>query len=225
VKIGEEGDVLVKNPAIFSHYLNEDDRGKVVDGWISIGDYGHIEDGHLYILDRLEDIITADNGEHIYPKAVENRLKSSPYIQEAVCIGKDRPYMTAILNIDMNSVGRWADKNRINYTAYSDLSRHPKVIEFIKNEVINSMQELPEQARVMKFLILHKQLNANDGELTRTLKVRRRYVLEKYHLIIDDMYSNLEEVQVKDQLAGDSKETIEVISLQVIQLNIKQEVA
>jgi len=87
------------------------------------------------------------------------------------------------------------------------------------------MQELPEHARVMKFLILHKQLNANDGELTRTLKVRRRYVLEKYHLIIEDMYSDLEEVQVTEQLAGDSKETVEVISLQVIQLKIKQEVA
>lgn len=226
VKIGEEGDIFVRNSATFSQYLNEEDREAVVDGWISIGDYGYInDDGHLYILDRLEDIITAENGEYIYPRLVENSLKSSPYIQEAVCFGKDRPYMTAILNIDMNSVGRWADKNRINYTAYSDLSRHPSIIEFIEKEVVKSMQKLPVQERVEKFLILHKQLNADDGELTRTLKIRRKFVQEKYHAIIEDMYSDILEVKVVDGVEYDGKENSETINLKVIQPIFKQGVA
>ena len=111
VKIGEDGIVYMKNNAIFSEYLHEEDQKQVIDGWFSLGDHGYLDElGHLHILDRQEDVITNTNGEIVYPRLVENELKSSPYIQEAVCFGKDRPYMTAILNIDMNSVGRWADK-------------------------------------------------------------------------------------------------------------------
>lgn len=221
VRIEENGDIFVKNSAIFSEYLNEEDRKLMVDGWISIGDCGRMEDGHLYILDRQEDIITAKNGESIYPRVVENTLKASPYIQEAVCFGKDKPYMTAILNVDMNSIGRWADKNRIIYTEYSDLSRHPQVVKFIEQEVNELMSKVPPEARVKKFAVLHKQFTANDGELTRTLKVRRKYIEEKYRSLIDGMYSDTQEVK----LTGADSESVEEISLQIIQLKIKQEVA
>lgn len=226
VKIGEDGNIFVRNSATFSKYLNEEDRETIVDNWITIGDYGYLnDDGHLYILDRLEDIVVSSDGQNVYPRLIENNLKSSPYIQEAVCFGKDKPYMIAMLNIDMNSVGRWADKNRINYTAYSDLSRHPEVIEFIEEEAIKSMKDLPNHARVKKFIILHKQLNADDGELTRTLKIRRKYVQEKYQAIIDDMYSDSLEVEVLEGLEYDEAKKGVTVRLKVIQPIFKQGVA
>lgn len=222
VKIGENGAVFVKNAAIFAEYLNEEDRKLVVDGWITLGDCGRLdEDGHLYILDRQEDIISTQKGELIYPRIIENKLKTSPYIQEAVCFGKDRPYMTAILNVDLNSVGRWADKNRVVYTEYSDLSRHPQVVDLIEQQVTELMNLVPPYARVKKFSILHKQFTGDDGELTRTLKVRRKFIEEKYQMLIDGMYSDTHEVV----LTGSELESVEEISLQVIQLKIKQEVA
>ncbi|MER2090889.1 MAG: AMP-binding protein [Sporosarcina sp.] len=222
VKIGENGTIYVKNPAIFSEYLNVEDRKLMVDGWISLGDCGRLdEDGRLYVFDRQEDIITAQNGELIYPGFVENTLKTCPYIKEAVCYGKDRPFMTAILNIDFNSIGRWADKKRIVYTEYSDLARHPQVIEFIEDQLTELMDQVPLHARVKKFSILHKQFTADDAELTRTLKARRNYIEQKYKKLIDGMYSDSNEVL----FASSELESVEEISLQVIQLKIKQEVA
>ncbi|QUW23335.1 AMP-binding protein [Sporosarcina sp. Marseille-Q4063] len=222
VKIAEDGQILVRNPAIFSQYLHEEDRKKVVDGWITLGDCGRIDDdGHLYILDRKEDIVTTVSDEKIYPSMIENKLRASPYIQEAICFGKNNPYMVAILNIDMNSVGRWADKNRIVYTTYSELARDPEVVKFIEKEVTRLMSQLPEKARVKKVAILHKQFNADDGELTRTLKVRRKYIEEKYHTLIEGLYSEVHEVKIMD----DGKESAVEINLQVVQLEIKQEVA
>ena len=222
VKVEADGTIYMKNNAIFSEYLNESDRKLVVDGWISLGDNGYLdEDGHLYILDRQEDVITNHAGEPVYPRLVENNLKSSTYIQEAVCFGKDRPYMTAIINIDLSSVGRWADKNRILYTEYSDLSRNPKVVELIEQEVMELMRQLPPHMRVQKFSILHKQFTADQGELTRTLKVRRKFVEEKYHKLMEAMYSDSEEVS----LSSSEIESSDEVSLTVIQLDIKQEVA
>ena len=222
VKVDADGTVYLKNNAIFSEYLNEDDRKLVVDGWITLGDNGYLdEDDHLHILDRQEDVIINPAGEPVYPRLVENNLKSSVYIQEAVCFGKDRPYMTAIINIDLSSVGRWADKHRIIYTEFSDLSRNPKVVELIEQEVTKLIEQLPPHMRVKKFSILHKQFTADQGELTRTLKVRRKFVEEKYHHLIDAMYSDSEEVL----LSSSETETLGDVSLTVIQLNSKQEVA
>ncbi|MCZ2257361.1 AMP-binding protein [Sporosarcina sp. G11-34] len=222
VKIGEDGQILVKNLAIFSKYLHEEDREKVIEGWISLGDCGRIDDnGHVYILDRKEDIVTASTGEPVYPSMVENKLRASPYIQEAICFGKDSPYLTAILNIDMNNVGRWADKKRIIYTTYSELARDAEVIEFIEEEVAKLMSQLPEKARIKKFAILHKQFNANDGELTRTLKVRRKHIEDNYESLIAGLYSEAGSVNILD----DTKETPEEINLQIIKLVMKQEVA
>ena len=222
VKVEADGTIYMKNNAIFSEYLNEEDRKLVVDGWISLGDNGYLdEDGHIHILDRQEDIITNDAGESVYPRLVENKLKSSIYIQEAVCFGKNRPYMTAIVNIDLSNVGRWADKNRIIYTEYSDLSRNPKVTELIEQEVIKLMGQLPSHMRIKKFSILHKQFTADQGELTRTLKVRRKFVEEKYYKLMEAMYSDSDEIP----LSSSEVESSGDVSLTVIQLDIKQEVA
>lgn len=222
VRVGEGGSIFVRNSATFAKYLHEEDHESMTDGWITLGDCGRLgQDGHLYILDRKEDIITDQGGKYIYPRIVENKLKSSPYIQEAVCFGKEKPYMTAIVNIDLNSVGRWADKQRLVYTEYSDLARNPQVVEFIEQQVTELMSQIPAYARVKKFSILHKQFTADDGELTRTLKVRRKYIEEKYQMLINGMYSNFSKVT----MGSSEMESIEEISLQVIQLNIKQEVA
>src|SRR5690606_29813644 len=128
---------------------------------------------------------------------IENKLKSTPFIQEAVCLGKDKPYLTALINIDFTSVGRWADKNRIVYTEYSDLSMNSKVISLIEDEVRKLMQELAPHENIRKFIILNKQFTADQGELTRTLKIRRNFVEEKYKDIIEAMYSNQEKVSMK----------------------------
>ena len=222
VKVEADGTIYLKNNAIFSEYLNEADRKLVVDGWISLGDKGYLDqDGHLHILDRQEDVITNEAGESIYPRIVENNLKSSVYIQEAVCIGKGRPYLTAIINIDLSSVGRWADKNRIVYTEFSDLSKNEKVIALIEQEVTKLIEQLPPHMRVKKFSVLHKQFTADRGELTRTLKIRRNFVEEKYHSLIEAMYSDSGQAV----LSSSENDALGDVSLTVVQLNSKQEVA
>lgn len=220
VKIAEDGEIFVKNPAIFARYLNKKDRMEVKDGWLTLGDCGYICDkGHLNILDRKEDIIKAPNGEFVYPSVVENKLKVSPYIQEAIIFGQERPYLTAILNIDFTNVGRWADSKNLAYTAYEDLAKREEVIALIEEEVAKLMDELPKSSRVRRYVILHKQFNANDGELTRTLKVRRRFIREKYQSLIEDMYAGAKESTVTiDKGSEDKYKT----SLQVIELIVNE---
>lgn len=213
VRVEEDGSIFVKNLSLFSRYLNEDFQKEITDGWICIGDCGHLdENGHLFITDRKEDIITAPNGLAIYPRKVENILKGSPYIQEAVCYGKDKPYITALLNINMNSIGRWADKKRIIYTEYADLAGHPEVIEFIEQEVEKIMEGLPPEMQVRKFLILDKQFTANDGELTRTLKVRRKFIYDQYKELVEGMYKESPAAKAE----GSGLESSEEVSLQMI---------
>lgn len=223
VHVDEDGLVYMKNNAIFSEYLHEEHRLEVTDGWISLGDHGYLDEvGHLHILDRQEDVFKNTAGETIYPRLIENQLKSSPYIQEAVCFGKNRSYITSIINIDMSSVGRWADKNRILYTEYSDLSRNPEVLALIEQEIEKLMNKLEPHNRVKKFSILHKQFTADQGELTRTLKIRRNFVEKKYSELIDAMYSNTEEValtKLQNESVG------EEVSLRVVQLKLKEGVA
>lgn len=216
VKIGIDGLVYLKNNAIFSRYLKPEHQRWIVDGWISLGDKGFIDkDGHLFILDRKEDVIVMPKGE-IYPHKIENIIKSSPYIQEAVVVGKNRPFLTALINIDMTTVGRWADKRRIIYTEFSDLSVNKDVIEFIEQEMIRLMDELPPQERVKKLILLPKQFTADAGELTRTLKIRRNHVENTYKDLIDAMYSNNGTVQVRISEAE--------IPLRIIQLERNLEV-
>lgn len=221
VKVNENNEIFVRNPAIFAHYLNPEDKKEVHDGWLSLGDCGYIaEDGQLVIQERKEDIIGGENDESVYPTAVENKLKVSPYIQEAIILGKERPYLTGILNIDITSVGRWADREQLVYTSYSDLSRNKKVVELIKAEVRKSMEDSPSYARVKRFVVLHHQFNADDGELTRTLKIRRKFIREKYQAVIESMYANEEYINMSE---GNENFTNEKIELRVIDLESKHE--
>ena len=214
VKIGKDGDILLRNSEAFVQSASSGQDG----GWISLGDCGSLdESGHLYVMDRKEDLITLANGETVYPTSVENKLKASPYIQEAVCFGKGKPYITAILNIDLNSVGKWADKNRIVYTNYSDLSQNPQVIEFIGKEVSSIGRGLEGGAAVKKFAILHKQLSANDHEMTRTLKIRRNFIKEKYSSLIESFYDDNQEMGIIETASKDDSSLPDTIRLQIVQ--------
>jgi len=191
VKISEEGEILIKSPGVFQGYFNNEILTKKVlnNGWMHMGDAGYIgNDGHLYVVDRMQDVFDSQDGEKISPAFIENKLKLSPYIREAVAIGKARPYIVAMVNIDIDNVGRWAAKQQLNYTRYSDLTALPEVVNLIENEVSNIMKVIPENLQVRKFILLDKELSTADQELTRLRKVRRNFVIEKYQYVINEMY-------------------------------------
>lgn len=222
-KISEEGEILLKSPSVFQgYYKNEKStRETIVDGWLRTGDAGYIDDdGHLYVIDRLKDVIRLDTGEMFSPQFIENKLKFSPYIQEAVAVGKGRPYVVAMINIDMSNVGRWAELNQIAYTTYTDLSAKPQVLELIHKEVARINQELEEKARIKKFVLLYKELDADDEELTRTKKVRRSFVAEKYRDLIEGLYSESDEIKVEGKIRyRDGKEHVIKTNLRVMSLD------
>jgi long-chain acyl-CoA synthetase len=204
VKVSETGEVLFRSPGVFQGYFKNDEatRDTVRDGWLHSGDAGFLDHaGHLKIVDRAKDVSRLASGTIFAPKYVENKLKFSPYVKEAVCIGQDRPYVTALVNIDLAAVGNWSERRGIAYTSYADLSQKPEVGELIRAEVARvnrSLAEDPEMrgARIRKFLILHKELDPDDEEITRTRKVRRGYIAQKYAPLIEALYGDRERVQV-----------------------------
>ena len=200
VKIADRGEVLVKHTGIFRGYLKNDDATREVidaDGWFHTGDAGYIDPrGHLVIIDRAKDVGALSDGTPFAPQFVENKLKFSPYIREAVAFGDQRPFVTAMIAIDMNTVGNWAERRSIAYTSYMDLSQKPEVHDLIRDEIRRCNETLPEAGRVRRFLLLTKDLEADDAEMTRTRKVRRRFVAEKYATVLDALYGGLEEVEL-----------------------------
>lgn len=220
VKISEEGEILIKSSSVCTGYYKNEKSTKetIVSGWLHTGDAGRLDDeGHLYIIDRIKDVIRLHSGEMFSPQFIENKLKFSSYIQEAVAIGKDRPYVVAMINIDMENVGRWAEKNQISYTTYTDLSSKPEVLELIQKQVNEINYTLPEKARVRKFVLLYKELDADDEELTRTKKVRRQFVAKKYEALIEGMYTTEERIRVEGKIKyRDGNEQIIQTTLQVV---------
>jgi long-chain acyl-CoA synthetase len=223
VKISEQGEILIKSPSVcLGYYKNEKATTETIeDGWLHTGDAGYLdEEGHLYVIDRLKDVIRLQTGEMFSPQFIENKLKFSPYIQEAVAIGRDRPYVVAIINIDMANVGRWAEKNQLVYTTYSDLSAKPEVIQLIQEQVNEINKTLPEKARVKKFVLLYKELDADDEELTRTKKVRRQFVAKKYAALIEGMYSESDQIAVEGTIKyRDGKEQTIKTTLKIVSID------
>ena len=222
VKIAEDQEVLVKSEANFSGYHNdyESTQNAFEDGWLKTGDAGYIDkDGHLLIIGRKEDIIRNKSGNAFSPDFIETRLKFSPYIKEAVTFGESRPYITAMINIDLGNVGNWAEDRMIPYTTYMDLSQQQPVEELILKEVIEVNKQLPEVMKIKKFVLLYKLLDADDEELTRTGKVRRRFVYGLYLKIIEAMYNNRKDVEVtgkvkyRDGRIGEIETKINVIEV------------
>ena len=198
IKIADKGEVLVRSANVFRGYLKNDEATREVidrDGWFHTGDAGFIDPrGHLVIIDRAKDVGSLADGSPFAPQFVENKLKYSPYIREAVAFGDEKPFVTAMIAIDMNTVGNWAERRSIAYTSYMDLSQKPEVRTLIRDEIRRGNETLPEAGKVRRFLLLTKDLEADDAEMTRTRKVRRRYVAEKYVSVIDAFYSGGTEV-------------------------------
>jgi long-chain acyl-CoA synthetase len=194
IRVDESGEVLIACPGLFCGYYKDPTAtaGALRDGWFRTGDAGFLDpDGHLVITDRARDVSRLQDGSVFAPQYVENKLKFSPYIKEAVAVGHGRPYVAGILNIDMDAVGSWAQKRGIPYTSYPDLAQNPSVYALITHEVQRSNLRLAPALRVKRFLLLHKELDPDDAEITRTRKLRRRVVAEKYAPLVDALYDPL----------------------------------
>ena len=215
VRISGEGEVLYRSPGVFQGYYKnpEATRQAVEDGWLRSGDAGFLDAaGHLKIIDRARDVTRLADGTIFPPKYLENKLKFSPYVKEAVCIGQERPFVTALLNIDLAAVGNWAERRGIAYTSYTDLSQRREVYELLRGEVerVNRSlrdDELLRSACIRRFLVLHKELDPDDEEITRTRKVRRGYIAQKYRTLIDALYGDDDRVQVEAQVTYEDGRT------------------
>src|SRR5216684_176606 len=199
VRISERGEILSRSPSVFlGYYKNEAaTREALSDGWLHSGDAGYLEeDGQLVVIDRLKDVLRLADGTRFSPQYIENRLKFSPYVKEAVVMGQDRPYLTALVCIDSAVVGKWAEKQKISYTTYTDLSAKAQVYDLLQKEIDRVNETLPGAARIRKFVLLYKELDADDEELTRTRKVRRGFVEERYRGIISALYGDQERIAI-----------------------------
>src|SRR5919106_3112972 len=199
LRISEQGEILSRSTAVFTGYYKNDQatHETLADGWLHSGDAGYLTpDGHLVVIDRMKDVMRLADGTQYSPQFIENRLKFSPYLKEAVVVGRDRPFLAAMICIDMETVGKWAEKNRLSYTTYTDLSAKPQVYDLLQGQVDKVNQTLPAAARIKKFVLLYKELDADDEELTRTRKVRRGFVENRYSEVIAALYGDRPQVAI-----------------------------
>ncbi|MEO0487249.1 MAG: AMP-binding protein [Pseudomonadota bacterium] len=210
IKIADSGEVFYRSPGVFVEYFKNAESTadtKDAEGWVATGDAGFLEKdtGHLRIIDRAKDVGKMANGALFAPKYVENKLKFFPNILEAVVLGNGRETCTAFINIDLTAVGNWAERNNIAYGGYQELSQHPQVRETIREHVeeVNrsvAADEMLNGCQIHRFLVLHKELDADDGELTRTRKVRRRIIEEKYADLIGALYDGSNEISTETEV-------------------------
>jgi long-chain acyl-CoA synthetase len=188
IKISEKGEVLYKGPGNFTGYFKnaKATAETLEDGWLHSGDAGYMtERGHLKIIDRAKDVSKLNDGTMFAPKYIENKLKFSPYIKESVAHGMDRDFVAVFIDIDYGAVANWAERRHIAFTSYTDLAQKPPVYELIKDEILKVNKSLSKDpklknSQIKRYLLFHKELNPDDGEITRTRKVRRKFVAEKY---------------------------------------------
>ncbi|OGI64659.1 MAG: long-chain fatty acid--CoA ligase, partial [Candidatus Muproteobacteria bacterium RBG_16_60_9] len=225
VKIADSGEILLKGPGLFQNYYKNPQataEAKDAEGWFHTGDAGFFDtDGHLRIIDRAKDVGRMRDATLFAPKYLENKLKFFPYIKEAVVFGHDRNHAAAIINFDMAAVGDWAERRNLSYSGYTDLASKQEVYALIRDCIEKVNQDLAHDPKLCgsqmnRFVILHKELDADDGELTRTRKVRRRIVAEKYAKIVEALYTDkprvaLEiHVQFEDGRAGTVRADLEI---------------
>lgn len=192
VRIAESGEILVAGDSVFvGYYKNPEATARAIEnGWLRTGDAGFVdENGHLVMIDRVTDVLKTADGARFSPALIENKLKYSPHIREAVVIGEERPYVVALIQIDMGNVGNWAEARRLPFTTFKDLSGKAQVVALIGEAVARVNQGLPEAARIREFALFDKELDADDDELTRTNKVRRATILAKYGHLIERLYA------------------------------------
>jgi len=209
VKIAENGEVLFRGPGTFLEYYKNPEataESKDPEGWVHTGDAGiFTEQGHLKIIDRAKDVGRLNDGTLVAPKYLENKLKFFPNIREAVAFGDSRDYCTAMICIDDEAMGSWAERNNVAYASYQELAANPRVQEIIKGHVEQVNGDLAadpnlQGSQIKRFLVLHKQLDADDGELTRTRKVRRRFIADRYAQVIEALYSDLDHISVETEV-------------------------
>ena len=199
VKITDAGEIITKSPSVFLGYYKNDEATvkTLVDNWLYSGDRGFIdEDGHLVVFDRSKDVMTLRDGRPFSPQYLETRLKFSPYIQEAWVIGDKRDYITAVMCIDYAVVGKWADEKKLNYTSYQELSQKVEVYDLVQKQIEEANRDLPEVAKIHKFVNLYKAFDADDEELTRTSKLRRAFVENRYKDILAALYLDADMVHM-----------------------------
>lgn len=201
LRILDTGELLVRSPAMFSGYLkNEQKTAEVVkNGWCHTGDAVNIdEQGHIIFLDRLEHMGELSSGVKYAPQYIESRLRFSPYIKDAMVVGgKDRDYVSAIINMDFAQVGKWAERHHLAYTTFVDLSQKKEVADLIQKDLRRVNAFLPEAARARRFVLLHKEFDPDEAELTRTRKLRREFMEQRYKELIDSLYAASDEVKVE----------------------------
>ncbi|MCP4750133.1 MAG: long-chain fatty acid--CoA ligase [Proteobacteria bacterium] len=192
VKVSEDGEILVKGKNVHLGYYKREEASREAltdDGYLRTGDNGYFDkEGHLYVFDRTKDIMTIDDGTRFAPQDIETRLKFSAYIRDVMVIGDGKPHVTAIVSIDLENVGNWAKKRGISYTTVQDLSQREEVYDLIEKEIKEICRRFPENIRVKRFANLIKELHPDDGELTRTNKVRRGVVNDRYVDLIEALY-------------------------------------
>ncbi|NLI81973.1 MAG: long-chain fatty acid--CoA ligase [Deltaproteobacteria bacterium] len=192
IAITEDGEIIARSPSVFvGYYKNpEATAGTLRDGWLYSGDRGFIdEDGHLVVFDRSKDVMTLVDGRPFSPQYLETRLKFSPYIKDAWVIGDRREFVTAVVCIDYSVVGRWADGLGVNYTSYSELSQKEETYQLIAAQIRDANRDLPPPARIRRFLNLYKEFDPDDDELTRTRKLRRAFVEQRYGSLVEALYA------------------------------------
>ncbi len=199
IKITQEGEILTRSPSVFlGYYKNPEATEETLkDDWLYSGDRGFIDDdGHLVVFDRTKDVFTLRDGKPFSPQYLETRLKFSPYVKDSWVIGNKKDYIAAVICIDYSVVGKWADEKKINYTSYQELSQLDQVYKLVEAQIRKANKDLPETARVVKFVNLYKEFDADDDELTRTRKLRRSFVEKRYHNIVEALYSEKDTVHI-----------------------------
>jgi long-chain acyl-CoA synthetase len=218
IKIADNGEVMYKSPGVFQGYYKnpEATQETLEEGWVHSGDAGYLtKQGHLKIIDRAKDVSRLNDGTMFAPKYIENKLKFCPFIKEAVAHGSDMDYVAAFIDIDYGAVGNWAERRHIAYTSYTDLAQKPEVYDLIFNEIkrVNESLSNDEQlknAQIRRFLLLHKELDPDDGEITRTRKVRRKFIAEKYGDLIGALYSDKASVKVDAKITYEDGRTTNI---------------
>ena len=216
IKIADNGEVMFRSPGVFQEYYKNPEatrETKTEDGWVHTGDAGIIDpDGHLKIIDRAKDVGRLRDGTIFAPKYIENKLKFFPFVREAVAFGADRDFVAVMIAIDQTAVGNWAERHNLSYGGYQDLAGRSEVYDLIADNIAQVNADLaadPQLAgsQIHRFVLLHKDLDADDGELTRTRKVRRRFINEKYAKIIDALYSGAEDLAIETQMTFEDGRT------------------
>lgn len=201
VRINNEGELLVRSKCMFRGYHQDPQKTNttLVDGWCKTGDAVNIDDqGHIIFMDRLSHLGELKSGIKYAPQYIEGRLRFSPYIKDAMVIGgKDKEFVSAIINIDFTMVGKWAERHHLPYTTFADLSQKKEIAELVQKDLLRVNSYLPETSRVQRFVLMHKEFDPDEAELTRTRKLRRGFMEERYHELIECIYSNKDEIKVE----------------------------